>query len=433
MGLFNKRNDGGMLNVIRCDETDYLVWKWSPNGLEGRRENAIRWGSTLRVKAGEVAVFVYPQDDGRQMDFIEGPVDTTLRTANFPVLAGLIGTAFGGDTPFQAEVYFINLAGTIPIDFYIPPFDVADPRYLDYAVPVWVRGQILVSIDDYKAFIAKHRMRQFDIEEFKADTKETIKRHVRSAVTNAPMKAQIPLLQIGRYVDTIAENVTASLRDLLRDDFGVSLKRAEIGEIELDKESRGYTDLYEATTAQATEIIKAHTQDTVERLRMGREVEFKRQNLGVETEYFAAHKLNRQADVAEIAAENIGELGSGSGDLGDKDVGGINPAAIMTGMMLGGAVGSNMANMMNGMMGGMQGATNPVYPQTPPPLTTMAYFVAENGQQTGPFMPDVVRQMVAQGRIVRETLVWRQGMTGWEQASAIAELAPLFNNVPPKL
>lgn len=30
MGLFgkNKTNEGGMLDVIRCDEPSYLIWKW---------------------------------------------------------------------------------------------------------------------------------------------------------------------------------------------------------------------------------------------------------------------------------------------------------------------------------------------------------------------------------------------------------------------
>ena len=70
MGLFSKNKaEGGILDVIRCDEPDYLVWKWSPAGVPSRRENAIRWGSTLRVKQGEVAVFVYRQNDGKEMDY----------------------------------------------------------------------------------------------------------------------------------------------------------------------------------------------------------------------------------------------------------------------------------------------------------------------------------------------------------------------------
>ena len=28
MGLFSRGKSGGMVNVIRCDEEEYLVWKW---------------------------------------------------------------------------------------------------------------------------------------------------------------------------------------------------------------------------------------------------------------------------------------------------------------------------------------------------------------------------------------------------------------------
>lgn len=56
MGLFgfgSKGKSGGLMNVIRCDEQEYLVWKWRPEGQEANstsRENAIRYGSSLRVK-----------------------------------------------------------------------------------------------------------------------------------------------------------------------------------------------------------------------------------------------------------------------------------------------------------------------------------------------------------------------------------------------
>ena len=110
MGLFTGRGKGGgMMNVIRCDEQEYLVWKWRPLNQEVNsttRENSIRYGSSLRVKDGEVAVFVYKQKDGTMQDYIVGPYDETIKTANFPVLANIVGAAFGGESPFQAEVYF---------------------------------------------------------------------------------------------------------------------------------------------------------------------------------------------------------------------------------------------------------------------------------------------------------------------------------------
>ena len=35
MGLFgNKPNAGGFMDAIRCDEPEYLIWKWHPEGSE---------------------------------------------------------------------------------------------------------------------------------------------------------------------------------------------------------------------------------------------------------------------------------------------------------------------------------------------------------------------------------------------------------------
>ena len=70
MAMF-KKNDGGMMDVIRCDEQDYLIWKWHPKkstNETSQRANAIRWGSSLRVREGSVAVFVYSQSNGKSID-----------------------------------------------------------------------------------------------------------------------------------------------------------------------------------------------------------------------------------------------------------------------------------------------------------------------------------------------------------------------------
>ena len=174
MGLFSSKKEGGMMDMIRCDEQDYLIWKWRPVGNEvnsTNKENAIRWGSSLRVKEGEVAAFVYKQKDGTMQDFILGPHDETIKTANFPVLSNLVGLAFGGGSPFQAEVYFINLAGNIQIRFGVPYFDVFDPRYLDFGVPMAVRGSITFNISDYQTFIKLSRLINFELDTFKQQIK----------------------------------------------------------------------------------------------------------------------------------------------------------------------------------------------------------------------------------------------------------------------
>lgn len=170
MGLFDRNNrKGGFMDEICCDEPSYLIWKWHPSGVQAgarTRENSIRWGSSLRVKDGEVAVFVYKQKNGTMQDFIVGPFDQAIKTANFPVLARIVGLAYEGGTPFQAEIYFINLARIIQVKFGVPFFDVYDPRFADFGVPVAVRGTISFGIADYREFIKLHRLSSFNLDDF---------------------------------------------------------------------------------------------------------------------------------------------------------------------------------------------------------------------------------------------------------------------------
>jgi membrane protease subunit (stomatin/prohibitin family) len=64
-----------------------------------------RLGSQVVVRDSQRAVFVR---DGRGLDVL-GPGRHTLSTANIPILADLIGLAFGGRSPFRAEVVFVSM------------------------------------------------------------------------------------------------------------------------------------------------------------------------------------------------------------------------------------------------------------------------------------------------------------------------------------
>jgi membrane protease subunit (stomatin/prohibitin family) len=64
-----------------------------------------RLGSQLIVRESQAAVFFR---DGKALDTF-GPGRHTLSTANIPFLTRLISIPFSGETPFKAEVYFVNL------------------------------------------------------------------------------------------------------------------------------------------------------------------------------------------------------------------------------------------------------------------------------------------------------------------------------------
>ena len=442
MGLFGlggRGKSGGILNVIRCDEQEYLVWKWRPEGQavnSTTRENSIRYGSSLRVKDGEVAVFVYKQKDGTMQDFIEGPYDDTIKTANFPVLSSIVGLAFGGESPFQAEIYFINLAGNVQIKFGIPYFDVFDPRFLDFAVPVAVRGTITFNITDYRAFIKLNRMINFTLEDFKKQVKDAVTKYVKSFVANAPQDNGIPVLQLERKIADISDLLQTRLSKEMADDFGVNLKRIDLASIEPDKESEGYRELRRVTAEQQTQTILAQTEVNIknlhdtqvinaenmqESLRIQREEAQRAQRLQTESNFIGAHALDQQTAVLKAGAENLGAMGN----IGDG--GGMNAAGMMTGMMMGGAMGSQMAGMMNNMGQQMQNGMN-----TPPPPPQANYMVSQNGQQSGPFTIPQLQQLVQQGQVTAQTYVWKQGMANWALAGQVQELAQLFmTNTPP--
>src|SRR5829696_6011961 len=64
-----------------------------------------RLGSQLIVRESQRAVFFR---DGKALD-VFGPGRHTLSTNNIPLLTGLLGLPFGGESPFKAEVFFVSM------------------------------------------------------------------------------------------------------------------------------------------------------------------------------------------------------------------------------------------------------------------------------------------------------------------------------------
>lgn len=435
MRLFNKtEKTGGFMDEIRCDEPSYLIWKWHPAGSQpgnNNRENAIRWGSSLRVKDGEVAVFVYNQKNGVMQDYIEGPYDEIIKTENLPVLASIIGLAYDGGTPFQAEVYFINLARIIQVKFGVPFFDIYDPRFADFGVPVAVRGTVSFRIADYREFIKLHRLNSFRLDDFQKQIRDAVSRYVKDTVANAPAANNIPVIQIETKTAQINDVVEYDISERLKEGFGVLVSGVDIGAIEIDKSSEGYRQLMAVTKDITATRIEAETQDYVERLRIQREEGQYAMHKQTQTANIGAFQVEKQAEVGIAGAQALGQMGAnGAGDVNLSGGGeGFNMAAMMASMAVGGAVGQNIAGAMNNMMGGINQQTAPG--AVPPPIPTAAYHVAVNGQATGPFALSTLAQMTANGQLTGDSLVWKNGMAQWEKAIVVDELKGLFSKMPP--
>lgn len=452
LGFFNKnKRTGGFMDEIRCDEPSYLIWKWHPSGSqlgENNRENAIRWGSSLRVKDGEVAVFVYKQNNGVMQDFIVGPFDQIIDTKNFPILASIVGLAYEGGTPFQAEVYFINLAQIIQTKFAVPYFDVFDPRFDDFGVPIAVRGTISFKIADYREFIKLHRLSSFNLDDFQSQIRDAASRYVKDVITNAPATHNIPLVQIETKTSEINDIIEYDLGERLKESFGVTISGIDVGTIELDKASEGYRQLMSITKDITGATVKAEAEAKIkdiedkqriemenyeESLRIQREEGQYAQRKATQTANMGAFQVEKQAEVGVAGAEALGKMGSnGAGEVNLSGGGdGFNMAAMMASMAVGGAVGQNIAGSMNNMMSGINQQVQPG--TTPPPVPTVAYNVAVNGQATGPFDLNVLKQMAIAGQFTTEHLVWKAGMSEWLKAGSVDELKEVFENVMPPI
>ena len=436
MGIFKKQVVGSFMNEIRCDEPSYLIWKWHPAGSQpgnNSRENAIRWGSSLRVKDGEVAVFVYNQKDGTMQDYIEGPYDDIIRTANLPVLANIIGLAYDGGTPFQAEIYFINLARIVQIKFGVPFFDVYDPRFIDFGVPVAVRGTISFQIQDYCEFIKLNRLHNFRHKDFQKQIQDTVISYVKDTIANAPSAHNIPVIQIESKTAKINNAMEYDIGERLKESFGILVSGVDIGAIEIDKTSEGYRQLMAVTKDVAAIRVEAETQDYVERLRIQREEGQYAMHKQAQTANIGAFQVEKQAEVGIAGAQALGQMGAnGAGDVNLSGGGdGFNMAAVMASMAVGGAVGQNIAGAMNNIMGGINQQTTPG--AVPPPIPVVAYHVAINGQAAGPFDMSVLAQMVADGQLTTDSLVWKNGMAQWAKAGTLDDLKVLFANAMPPI
>jgi membrane protease subunit (stomatin/prohibitin family) len=133
-----------LIDIVKFDgNSEEFVWKFPSENL--------RLGTQLVVKSGQIAIFV---KGGKILDeFKEGTV--TLKSGNIPLLTNLLSLPFGGDTPFQAEVWFVNILSKLDVPWgTVRPIQLEDPRY-GVVVPVRAFGQFGFHVTEPRQFLEK--------------------------------------------------------------------------------------------------------------------------------------------------------------------------------------------------------------------------------------------------------------------------------------
>lgn len=180
-----------------------------------RGSGEFRFGSQLIVRESQAAVFFR---DGKALDTF-GPGRHTLTTANIPLLVNLLSLPFGGESPFKAEVYFVNLKQFTDLKWGTPqPIPLRDPDL--GMVRLRAFGSYAIQIGDPSLFVntivgSQHLYETNDIEGY-------LRGIVVSKLTDL-------LGTLGKsFLDLAAhfEELGAALKTKIRDDFaglGVTL------------------------------------------------------------------------------------------------------------------------------------------------------------------------------------------------------------------
>lgn len=138
-----------LIDVLVHDNVmdDEFSFRMPQNG-----DGDLRFGSQLIVQESQSAIFVR---NGQALDdFSAGR--HTLSVANLPLLTDLLKLATSGRTPFQAQVYFINLKTMPQVRWGTnPPIPVVLPNTAMGAALLTTFGTMSISISDPMRFLKK--------------------------------------------------------------------------------------------------------------------------------------------------------------------------------------------------------------------------------------------------------------------------------------
>jgi membrane protease subunit (stomatin/prohibitin family) len=360
------------LNKLRGELVDIIEWLDSSNDtLVYRFErygNEIKYKAKLVVREGQMAVFI---NEGELADVFT-PGTYTLETQNLPILSTLKGWKYGFESPFKAEVYFASTR-----QFTDLKWGTKNPVMLRDAEfgPIRLRafGSYAMRIEDPAAFIREIVGTDGDF-------------------TTAEIHEQLRNMIITRFTDLLGESKIPAL--------DLAANYNELGDFILDKLGPEYGEYGLKLTKFLVENISLPP--AVE------EALDKRSSMGVLGDLNAYTKF-QAANAMEAAAENPG--------------GGVAGAGVGLG------AGFVMANQMAGAF--QQSAAPGATPPPPPPVPSTAFYVAVNGQQSGPFDLQALRGQLTNGQFGPESMVWSAGMANWSPASQVQALTALFQAPPP--
>ncbi|MBR6655698.1 MAG: SPFH domain-containing protein [Alistipes sp.] len=352
---------------------------WEPEDREEivykHPSREITLGSVLTVNESQEALFF---KNGALCDSF-GPGRHVLSTSNLPVLSKFVNLASGGETTFAAEVWFVSKLNKRDMFWGTGGLRIVDP-YFEIPIKISSRGQYGIRIVDSALFVKKfvgtfdNASAELIDNQLRIDVVEAVK----VSISKYMKENNVNINELGVSYRELSKTIMALLR-ITFEEYGVELLNFNIESIDFDERDKGYQAVMEGIAEKA-----------------------RLNKLGV------SYVQDKQLDIAQTAAGNEGAgtfMGAGMG-LG-----------------MGVGMGAGMGHTMGQAIGGAMQST----PQPP----QLSFYVAQNGQTTGPFAMDAIQNMVMQGTIVRDTYVYKVGGSAWTLAANTPELAHYFPMMPP--
>ena len=341
-----------------------------------RYQNEIKNNAKLIVREGQTAVFV---NEGQLADVFK-PGTYTLNTKNLPILTTLKGWKYGFDSPFKAEVYFVNTRLFTDEKWGTKnPFMLSDERF--GLVEIRAFGTYSFRINDPGKFVVDVVGTDGNFTNYEVN--EHLKSLIVTRFTDTIGEANLPIELYAANTSELSE----TCQEVMQPEFGrvgIELERFYIENVSMPEELK--KEIFEYSRLDKLDMVKL-------------------------SQFKAAKAM-------EAAAKNEGGT-AGAG----------------MGMGMGFVLAQQMGNMMNPQNPQQAFGGQPQQVPVPPPMPVQVlYHYAVNGQQNGPVSIDKLKELFANRTINRDSLVWKQGMANWSALKEVDELKPfLGGNTPPPL
>ena len=239
-----------LLDVIKHENPDDGLFVWKHPAKD------IRWGSQLIVGEGQQAVFV---KGGQVCDtFLSGT--HTLSTGNIPILEKLVNLPFGSDTPFSAEVWYVNTTAKRDLKWGTPsPIQLFDQQI---GVPVSARafGKWGVRIQDPLSLL-----RQLVGTQSLGDSRKVndyfighLTENLVVQIADGISNGTLSVLTIATALNSLSAKTAERLSDELSK-FGIELINFDIESITIpDEEMQRIQEVF-AKSFEARELSKVQT------------------------------------------------------------------------------------------------------------------------------------------------------------------------------